>query len=159
MITSLYVSNFLKQILTFYGNSIFVFCCCCCFSFSEKRELDFVNFHFVFFYSNNIPSIPTLIPRIPTQIPRIPSAILHIPLIPFPESPFRLLQIAHISCIWIILLNGRNGQINSQKLMLRQRKKYMLFYTCWAFFKIINHIQLSECPIRQLNILINFLRR
>ena len=29
--------------------------------------------------------------------------------------------------ILTILLNGRSGQINSQKLMLRQQKKYMLF--------------------------------
>ena len=47
-----------------------------------------------------IPRIPTLIPIIPTQIPRIPTLIPHIPiipLIPFPDSPFRLLQIAYLS--------------------------------------------------------------
>ena len=38
----------------------------------------------------HIPMIPTLIPRLPTLIPRI----LIIPLIPIPDSPFRLLQIA-----------------------------------------------------------------
>ena len=49
-----------------------------------------------------IPIIPTLIPRIPTLIPCfpiIPVLILRIPivtLIPFPDSPFRLLQIAHL---------------------------------------------------------------
>ena len=36
-----------------------------------------------------IPCIPTLIPRVLTQIPRAPI----IPLITFPDSPFRLLQI------------------------------------------------------------------
>ena len=51
-----------------------------------------------------IPSILTLIPRIPTTIPRIPTLITHIPtliqriliipLILFPDSSFRLLQIA-----------------------------------------------------------------
>ena len=46
---------------------------------------------------NLIPRIPTLIPRIPTLIPCIPTLILHIPiipLIPFPDSPSQLLQIA-----------------------------------------------------------------
>ena len=44
-----------------------------------------------------IPCLPTLIPRVPTLIPRVPTMILHvpiIPLIPFPDSPFQLLQIA-----------------------------------------------------------------
>ena len=49
-----------------------------------------------------IPIIPTLIPRIPTLISRIPiiptliSRITIIPHIQFPDSPFRLLQIAHL---------------------------------------------------------------
>ena len=38
----------------------------------------------------HISRIPTLIPRIPTLVPCIPI----IPFIPFPDSPFRLLQIA-----------------------------------------------------------------
>ena len=45
----------------------------------------------------HIPTIPTLILRIPiisTLFPRIPI----IPLIPFPDSPFRLLQIARSLC-------------------------------------------------------------
>ena len=45
----------------------------------------------------HIPTIPTLIlriPIIPTLFPRIPI----IPLIPFPDSPFRLLQIARSLC-------------------------------------------------------------
>ena len=51
-----------------------------------------------------IPRIPTPIPHIPTLIPQIPSLIPHIPilipripripLIPFPDSLFWLLQIA-----------------------------------------------------------------
>ena len=44
-----------------------------------------------------IPRLPTLIPRILTLIPRIPTLIPRIPIILFilfPDSPFRLLQIA-----------------------------------------------------------------
>ena len=58
-----------------------------------------------------IPRILTLIPRIPiipTLIPRIPI----IPLIPFSDSPFRLLQIA--------LEKVRNSQqlfVDSQQIM------------------------------------------
>ena len=58
----------------------------------------------IFCISTLIPYIPTLIPRIPTLIPRVPALIPRIPtliprvpiipLIPFPDSPFRLLQIA-----------------------------------------------------------------
>ena len=45
-----------------------------------------------------IPCIPTLIPRVLTLIPHVPTLILCvpiIPLIPLPDSPFRLLQIAY----------------------------------------------------------------
>ena len=51
-----------------------------------------------------IPQVPNLIPRIPALIPCVPTLILHIsilisdipiiPLIPFPDSPSWLLQIA-----------------------------------------------------------------
>ena len=44
-----------------------------------------------------IPRIPIPIPRIPTLIPRVPTLIACVPIIPlspFPDSPFRLLQIA-----------------------------------------------------------------
>ena len=47
--------------------------------------------------STPIPNIPTPIPRIPSLIPHIPTLIPRIaiiPLIPFPNSPFWLLQIA-----------------------------------------------------------------
>ena len=56
------------------------------FNFSKKTELGFKSFYFDF-----ISRIPTQIPRITTSIPRIPI----IPLIPLPDSPFRLLQIAN----------------------------------------------------------------
>ena len=88
------------------------------FNFRKKRKLDFINqivfFLFVFHFTASIPTpipriptptpsistpiprihtlihrIPTLIPRISTLIPRVPI----IPLIPFPDFPFRLLQI------------------------------------------------------------------
>ena len=51
----------------------------------------------IFRFPTPISRIPTLIPRIPTLIPRTPTLIprvLIIPLIPSPDSPFRLLQIA-----------------------------------------------------------------
>ena len=60
-------------------------------------------FLFLFHYIPPIPtpihSIPTHISQIPTHIPRILTLIARIPtlipLIPFPDSPPRLLQIAH----------------------------------------------------------------
>ena len=56
-----------------------------------------------------IPHIPTLIPGIPNLIPRIPTIIPHvpiIPLIPFPDSSFRLLQKAQIKGnIYILLIS------------------------------------------------------
>ena len=113
MVTRLYVSNFIKQILTFYGNFNFAFFS----NFSKKRELEFINFLFQLYsphshpdfphshpdsshsypdsqHYQHIPRIPTLIPRIPILIPRIPTFIPRvptlipripiIPLIPFP---------------------------------------------------------------------------
>ena len=47
-----------------------------------------------------IPRVPTLIPRVPTLIPHIPSLIPRVPIIPlilFPDSPLRLLEIALIT--------------------------------------------------------------
>ena len=44
-----------------------------------------------------IPRIPTLTFHIPTLIPLVPTLILHVPiilLIPLPDSPFQVLQIA-----------------------------------------------------------------
>ena len=64
-------------------------------------------------HSHPIPQIPTLIPRIPqflhipTPIPRIPTRIPRvpiIPLIPFPDSPFRLLQITVNVHTWYVIL-------------------------------------------------------
>ena len=77
------------------------------FNFSEKT-IGFYKLSFRFFYFNSIPHVPTQIPRtptlitrIPTPIPRISTPISCIPtpipcihLFPFPDSPFRLLQIA-----------------------------------------------------------------
>ena len=64
--------------------------------------MDLINFLFQLYslVPTPIPRIPTQIPRIPTLIPYIPiipaliSCISIIPLIPFPHSPFRVLQIA-----------------------------------------------------------------
>ena len=128
--TRFYIPNLIKQILTFYGNSNFVFF----FQFQWKNKIGFYNFLLCFSYFSSIPRIPTLFPafspllspfpprfpapppyspephpnsphphpishilRILTPIPRIPTLIPHIPnilLIPFIDSPFRLLQIA-----------------------------------------------------------------
>ena len=71
-----------------------------------------------------IPRIPTLIPRIPTLIPRTPTLIPRvpiIPLIPFPDSPFRLLQIALLLTCYLafyrkdiksVIKRPRNGYEN-----------------------------------------------
>ena len=45
------------------------------------------------FVTTLIPCVPTLIPHIPSLIPRVPI----IPLILFPDSPLRLLEIALIT--------------------------------------------------------------
>ena len=55
----------------------------------EKR-IGFYKRSFCFFYFSHIPRIPIPIPRILTPISCIPS------LIPFPDSPFWLLQMACI---------------------------------------------------------------
>ena len=85
MVTSLYVFNLIKQILTFYDSSNFVFFFF--FNFSKKKT-GFYKLSFRFFYFNSISRIPTPIHRIPTPIPRILTQITRIPfqlhLIPFP---------------------------------------------------------------------------
>ena len=115
LVTRLYVSNLIKQIIMFSGNSNFAFF----FNF-RKKKIGFCKLSFRFFYFNSIPRTPTPIPRIPTpipciptQIPRIPTPIPciptpipciripipHILLIFFSDSPFRFLQIATISLV------------------------------------------------------------
>ena len=65
-----------------------------------------------------IPHVPNLIPRISTPIPRIPIIPRLIPRIPiiflisFPGSPFRLLQIADISYIYLTKLAWTLGGKN-----------------------------------------------
>ena len=95
------------------------------FSISGKKENWILYFFFRFFFflflfhstpsitttiiriPTMIPHIPTriprLIPRIPTLISRVLTLILRFPiflLIPFPDSPFRLLQIACKRCVF-----------------------------------------------------------
>ena len=98
------------------------------FSISGKKENWILYFFFVFFFflflfhstpsiTTTIIRIPTMIPHIPTPIPRIPRLIPRIPTlisrvltlilrfpiflpIPFPDSPFRLLQIACKRCVF-----------------------------------------------------------
>ena len=59
-----------------------------------------------------IPRIPTLISHIPTLIPCVPTLVLNIlviPLILFPDSPFRLLQRAFVdSSIYIQIISIRS---------------------------------------------------
>ena len=119
LVARLHVFHMIKQILTILWQFYFQFSFMTIlisffFQFQEKRKLNFINFFFVFFLFlfHSIPCIPTpihciptLIPRIPTLIPRIlnlipsiPTLILRVPiitLIPFPDSPFRLLQIVN----------------------------------------------------------------
>ena len=62
-----------------------------------------------------IPHVPNLIPRISTPIPIIPRLIPRIPiisLISFPGSPFRLLQTADISYIYLTKLAWTLGGKN-----------------------------------------------
>ena len=97
LVTKFYVSNFKKQILTFYENSDFVFF----FLISAKRGIGFYKLSFCFFCFNYIPRISTLIPHIVTQIHRIPTpfptflAFLAVPprfpTFPFPFPAFLLL--------------------------------------------------------------------
>ena len=115
-----FVSNFKKQILISYDNFNFPFF----FNFSWETELDFINFHFAFsisFYSpyshlDSLHSHPDSHHSNPDSShsesdshhshhdsPHPHPNSLHshpdswhliIPFIPFPDSPFRLLQIA-----------------------------------------------------------------
>ena len=57
-----------------------------------------------------IPRIPTLISHVPTLIPSIPTLIPCLPIIsfiPFPDSPFRLLQVAYFFKEHIQILSMR----------------------------------------------------
>ena len=81
----IYNCNLIKQILTFYDNSNFVY-----FSISTRRNLNLINCHFCF---NSIPSIPTPIPHISTQIPHIPTLIPCIPTLT-PRIPTPIPQIS-----------------------------------------------------------------
>ena len=67
--------------------------------------------------STLIPCVPTLIPRIPTLISHVPTLIPSVPtlipclpiisFIPFPDSPFRLLQVAYFFKEHIQILSMR----------------------------------------------------
>ena len=113
------------------------------FSVSAKKKVAFR-----FLYFNSIPRIPTpilripiLMCRIPTQIPRIPtlfytfSAFLVFPAlfpsfpppIPFPDFPFRLLQIA--STHYICDSNGTQYEILNLKSIQFSQTKLMLSYS------------------------------
>ena len=64
------VTHLVKQVLTFYDNSNFVFF----FSFKKKRTLGFINFFFVFFcfYSILCPAFPPLFPAFPPWFSAFP---------------------------------------------------------------------------------------
>ena len=125
--------------LTFYDNSNFIFF----FQFQEKKKIWFYKnfFRFFLFLFHSIPRIrtpihrfptlipripniptptpriPTLIPRIYTMIPRIPTLIPCVPIIPlisFPDSPFRFLQVAFwiTNQIWWNMLCDVNTLLN-----------------------------------------------
>ena len=76
-----------------------------------------------------IPRIPTPIPRIPAMIPRIPTLISHIPIIsllPFPDSPFRFLQITDLYRGLLVLLGFRQLQLSNRRF---SRQLWTLH--CW----------------------------
>ena len=90
MVTRLYVSNFIKQILTFHDNCIlfyFIF-----FSFQQKKENWILWTLILFFLFQLYSPIPTPFPRIPILIPRIPTPIPRV-LTLIPRVP------SHIHCI------------------------------------------------------------
>ena len=62
----------MKQILTFYGNSNSVFFPSFLIS-AKKRELDFINFHFCFFYFDLFPAFPAWFSVFPLRIPAFPT--------------------------------------------------------------------------------------
>ena len=93
--------------------SILILFICFFFDFSKKKIRSY-KILFLFFYFNSIPRVLTPILRIPDPfptlttfpisqpdsripffIPCIPTPIPRISLIPFPDSPFQLLQIAY----------------------------------------------------------------
>ena len=110
------------------------------FQFQEKKKIWFYKFFFRFFLflfhsvprirtpihrfptlipriPTPTPRIPTLIPRIYTMIPRIPTLIPCVPIIPlisFPDSPFRFLQVAFwiTNQIWWNMLCDVNTLLN-----------------------------------------------
>ena len=86
LVTRLYVSNFIKQILTFYDNSNFV----CFFLFPLKNRIGFFNFHFGFSISTYsphfLPDYPHSHPDSPHSHPNSPHSPPDSPH-PYPDSP------------------------------------------------------------------------
>ena len=70
--------------------------------------------------------ISTLIPRIPTLIPHIPTLILCIPSIPFPDSPFRFLQIKYIQAVVSFLCVRINLNIISRSVVRNSNKNKLI---------------------------------
>ena len=97
-----------------------------------------------------IPRIPTPIPRIPTVIPRIPTVIPRIPiipLIPFPDSPFRLWQIA-LKMLW---KNSKNlsWDILSLKFLCNQISKVICVVSLLCLFPSVAYYW--RCTEKQLS--------
>ena len=84
---------------------------------------------------SGIPTIPTLIPCIPTPIPCIPTFIPRVPtLIPcvwFPDSPFRLLEIAFFKKLCFFYCNQFQGFFINVKTRLFKLLKMFISRVCF----------------------------
>ena len=87
-----------------------------------------------------IPNIPTPIPRVPTLISGVPTLILHvtiIPLIPFPDSPFRLLQIDKaFNSIWKKKHIDIQSFVDFNVMDKKWQYNHFWSYECFIYVKI-----------------------
>ena len=83
------IAFILRFELTFYDNSKLVF-----FQLSEKRKLDFINFHFVFCISVLLLAFPPLFPTFPPRFPAFPPLFHAFPPW-FPAFPPHSLHFPH----------------------------------------------------------------
>ena len=88
------------------------------------------------------PNIPTPVLRIPTLIPRVPtliSCVPIIPLIPFSDSPFQLLQIAWNLSLFLIFIESsfpgeKNGNGKVHFVILGANWNLPLYKKVWKIW-------------------------
>ena len=88
------------------------------------------------------PNIPTPVLRIPTLIPRVPtliSCVPIIPLIPFSDSPFQLLQIAWNLSLFLIFIESsfpgeKNGNGKVHFVILGANWNLPLYKNVWKIW-------------------------